>query len=116
MFVPMPSLPPQPPEIRALASRFEYASGRPIEMQATTAMLVAHALRAYADQLLRPKTEDIGLFNIDVAKPHESEPQIVCVTGSIATAKSAYEIALSEYPDRTVTLRHARRVLERREI
>lgn len=83
-------------------------------MTAMTAMLVAHALRSYADMLSRPRTEEIGLFQIDVARLGEVEPQIVCVTGSIAMARSAFEIAQTEYPDRAVTLRHGRRVLERR--
>jgi hypothetical protein len=115
-FVLMRARPPQPVEILALAERFARASGRPIEMTTRTALLVAHALRTYADELMRPGTESIGLFAVEVRRPHESSPQIVCVTGSIPTAKSAYEIACAEYPDRAVTLRHSRRVLERRDI
>lgn len=103
---------PSEGEIRALADRFIEAGGKRIALSAKTALLVAHALRNYADDLGRPCNNEFGLFTVEALAPHSREPQIIARTGNERVASFAYEQTLEERPKCRVTLRHSNRVLK----
>ena len=90
--------------LRALAARMAASGGKRVAITPESALAVAHALQAYADQLSRPVGE-YPTFTVDVWQgEHVIERLAGC--SNLLVARAAYEQAVKERSRHRVTMRN----------
>lgn len=99
-------------DLRALAERMAAAGGKRIAVTPASAHTVAHALRAYADQLARPVEEHVA-FTVDVYDDKDSVVETMARCSSMLVGHAAFDQAVKERPTFKVTLRQGIRIVAR---